>query len=408
LSPSLATLDVWLARLPKPIADRLRLTFRRSFALRLTVEGYFLVGAMLLIGLAALNTGAPLLYLMFSMMCSFFVLSAILATNTIRGIEVSRNAPRVWQAGKPMPVQITCRNLKLFTSSYSLRLTDHLKGRLPAGAAFFDRIGPRGEKAREEYETLFLRRGVYKFESLDIATRFPFGLIERVITCQDEASILILPQTITVDAAMQAARSELGEHESNRKGAGAGLYGLREYTPDMPAKDIHWKLSARRQVLIAREYESEEKRRACVLLDNRSQALGPEAAEEFERAIIVAASVVEWLCRREHEVELRTASGIVGFGTGAPHSARCQRALAELGFTEDSHVAQDVLSGSSPGVFTIRVVPGGQRSGLAGADLILTTDEFKPQLKAAFQAPKDMASGKAELLSVGFRQESRL
>lgn len=395
-------LPAFLQPYVQTVVDRVKRALGRKFALRLTLEGYCLVGAMLLIGLAALNTGAPLLYLMFSMMCSFFILSALLATNTIRGIDVVRQTPKVWLAGVPCTIAIRIRNEKLLTSSYSLRGLDRLADGTLLGAVFFDRIDPRGAESTQEYECLFLRRGVYKLHEIDIATRFPFSLIERVLTCRARGDILILPQSIPVDSALQAARSEFGEYETNRRGAGMGLYGLREYTPKMPARDIHWKLSARRGTLIAREYESEEKRRVCVILDNcvpKEKRVG--ASEAFERAIVLAASVVEWLCRNDHEVELRTASGIVGFGSGETHLTRCRRALAELQMADDSPLARNVLSGSAPGVFLIPIVMGSAAAPGPGV-LPLRISDFESALAACFKPSPNIRSAPVELPG-GFR-----
>ncbi|MBI1290351.1 DUF58 domain-containing protein [bacterium] len=387
------------------LVERVRRALSRRFALSLTLEGYCLVGAMMLIGLAALNTAAPLLYLMFSMMCAFFILSALLATNTIRGIDVTREFPRVWIARTPMPVRIRIRNEKLMTSSYSLRALDRLGDgeKTLLGAVFFDRIEPRGADSTQEYECLFLRRGIYKLAEVDIATRFPFGLIERVLTCRIGGEVLILPQSIQVDSAMQSARSELGEYETNRRGAGIGLYGLREYTPELPARDIHWKITARRGVLVAREYESEEKRRACVLLDNCvPSSQRTSASEAFERAIVLAVSVVEWLCTHDHEVELRTGSGLVGFGTGEAHLVRCRRALAELAMIDDGALARNLLSGSAPGVFTIPILMK-PSSGTQPGSLPLSIMDFEKELGASFLPPKDTNQGATPLLEGGFR-----
>jgi uncharacterized protein (DUF58 family) len=316
-------------RVLRLLEQLVRESLRRRFSLYLTVEGWVLVAAMMLIGLAALNTAAPLLYLMFSMLCSFFVLSALLANNTIRGLSLRRDCPCVWQAGDPMRVAIVLRNHKLFTSSFSLRLEDRLKGGILLGSSFCERIAPRGAEAVAPYLCTFHRRGDYAFESVTIATRFPFGLIERSISEPVAGRVLVLPQVIDVSRAMEPARGELGEYESHRRGQGSGLYGLREYTPDLPAKDIHWKVSARRGALMVREYESEERRRAVVVLDNRGGEANDD--EAFERRVVLAASAVKWLLDRGHEVQLRTASGVVGFGAGPTHLTRCLKALAMLG-----------------------------------------------------------------------------
>jgi uncharacterized protein (DUF58 family) len=379
-----------MKRLISWIKARIAEALRRRFSLSLTVEGMIIVAMMVLIGLAALNTAVPLLYMMFAMMCAFFILSAILATNTIRSLDVARACPTVWVAGKPMVVEVRLTNGKLLSASYSLRVRDLLKDGTIAGAVFYERVEARRAQVTQRYECLFTRRGLYRFQDLQIATRFPFGLIERVISFRTPQEVLILPQTINVQRRMQAARSELGDFESNRKGSGTGLYGLREYSPEIPARDIHWKVSARRGVLIAREFESEEKRRAVVLLDNqvpKGQQLA--AFEAFERGVVLAASVVEWLIEKGHEVELRTASGIVGYGSGPTHLTRCRRALASLHLVEPMAASQRLLGTSAPDVthFQVDFAPGATPS--AGRSFRVAIEDFDAELRSALHPPRE-------------------
>ncbi len=342
-----------------------------------------MVATMLLIGLAALSTAAALLYLMFSMMCAFFVLSALLATNSISNLTVRRESSRVWQAGVPYRVSLKIRNGKLFSPSHSLRLQDFLADGTLMGAAFFDVVGPKGTLARRDYECVFLRRGVYRFARLVLATRFPFGLIERVLSFDRPGEVLVLPQSIKVDERMAEARADLGDFQSQRRGMGTGLYGLREYTPELSARDIHWKVSARRGRLMVREYESEERRRAIVILDNRRPEEDVAGFEEaFERAVILAASVIEWLCLSEHEVELRTASGIVGFGTGLAHLNRCRRSLARLPVIPHAEGDEHLLRGGEEGVVLFPILAGPPAAAQPGWHP-LSILEFEGELAAA-------------------------
>lgn len=369
----------------------------RRFALRLTVEGYCLVLAMMLIGLAALNTAAPLLYLMFALLSSFFVLSALLATNTIRGVDVRRRIPHTWMAGKPLLVQVRFQNTKLFSSSFSLRLSDKLRDGQTVGVAFADRVPPREMSHHESYETCFARRGVYRFHALQLGTRFPFGLIERRVSFPARDRVLVLPQTIPVERVMEDARSELGDFESNQKGTGSGLYGFREYTAESSAKDIHWKVSARRGQLMVREYESEERRRASVVLDNRVPDGEPDplTRERFEHAVIVAGSVIQWLVNRGHEVELRTASGIVGFGFGAAHITRCHRALAGLDFVTMRRAPRFAPTGPDPTVMTMPIILHGR--GVAGRGVFpIHVDDFRSEIARAIALPSSFEAKPAE------------
>ncbi|MEO8377365.1 MAG: DUF58 domain-containing protein [Candidatus Sumerlaeota bacterium] len=340
---------------------------RRKLSLRLPIEGWCMVLTMLLIGMAALNTAAPLLYMVFAMMCAFFILSGLLSTNTLTRITIVRNAPQVWIAQETLPVEIIITNIKRMTSSHSLHVRDLFDEKQVAGAVFFPRVPSRGGSVRQQYMLRFARRGIYRLEEVEVGTRFPFGLIERAFTWDLFQEFLILPQTIPVDSVMEQAKSELGDFESQRKGQGSSLYGLRPYSPEISARDIHWKISARRGTLIAREFESEDRRRATVMLDNRvpTDARG-KADDEFEKAIILAASVIEWLCNRGHEVELRTANGVVGFGTGAAHMTRCRRALAQLQMIDPDPAADEFLYSGEPEVARFVVQMGSRKVSKAG------------------------------------------
>jgi uncharacterized protein (DUF58 family) len=387
------TTDLTKSTTSPPIPPWLKALFRRSlarrFALRLTVEGWCLVTTMLLVGLAALNTGAPLLYLLFSIMCAFFVFSAVLATNTIKGIWVEREMPQTWMAGLPLPVTLKLRNRKFFTPSFSLRVHDHLFGGEVVGSAFADRVPPRNHDHRQTYEALFLQRGVYEFDTIEVATRFPFGLIDRQLHFKCPERLLVLPQVIPMDRVMATARTELGEQESRMKGAGSGLYGFRQYTAEMSAKDIHWKISARRGELMVREYESEERRRASVVLDNRHEAeLLPGAlVDSFERAVVLTASVIDWLVKHGHEVELRTASGVVGFGGGSAHITRCLRALAFLELLPPTASPGHSLWSPDPTVVTIPILSKGRMARSEGV-FPLSVEDFTRELAEAFQPPR--------------------
>ncbi len=342
---------------------------------------------MLLIGLAALNTGAPLLYLMFSFMCAFFLMSALMAGNTMRGLGIRREAPKVWQAGRPLRVGLEVRNGKLFSASHGLRLRDSLSEGWTLGGAFFQKIPSRHQPVRESYECVFPKRGHYRLGRVEVATRFPFGLIERALTVELPGEILVLPQTIPLGRWLAQRRTDFGERESHRKGLGTGLYGLREYNEEMSARDIHWRTSARRGELMVREYEAEERRRASVIFDNRiPRELQRQHTLEFEMGIVLAASAVEWFCDQDFEVELRTASGIVGFGTGASHFVRCQRALAGLEMLDPAKLGT-VPVDRSPEERSIRIpvlmLGGGAHEG--SNTIALTVEEFREELFGALR-----------------------
>lgn len=302
----------------------------RRFRFQITLEGILFVVVTLAIGLAAMNTNAQLLFLLFSMMCAFWVLSAIMATSSLKKLTFTRHVPSEVTQLEPVTITLEVENKKTRWVSKSLRLVDFLEDGTAIGAGFVAQVKPQ-QKEKSTYRCVFPSRGKYKLRRIHMISRYPFGWIKRATARILENEILVLPTLLPVDQVLEMARLEVGEITSNRKGQGAGLYGIRKYQQSESIRDIHWKLSAKSGNLMVREYESDEHRQASVLLDNRlPENPDDHLLERFELAIIVAASLVATLIKSGYQVELVTASGTVSFDERPSQTRRCQRALALL------------------------------------------------------------------------------
>jgi len=361
--------------------------------LRPTLEGVVFILVTLVVGFAAMNTAAQLLYIMFSLMCGFLVLSAISANANYRGISIDRIAPRVAEAQRPTAISVTARSRKRFITSFSLQVFDSLASGRLLGAVFIDRLLPRGEASRE-YLVIFPRRGIVRFGELSLNTRFPFSLIERRSWREARAEILVLPQVIDVGSLMREVKADLGEIEINRRGRGAGLYNIREHERGDSSRDIHWKVSARRGRLMVREYEAEEHRKASVILDNRCADVDdPEARADFERAVVLASSILAHICREGHQVELRTGAGVVNFGTGEQHLLRCRRALASITtVATDDPVARRCLTRSAESSVTLFISWGDRHAQATSGLVAIATSAIREELDASLggaSAPVD-------------------
>jgi uncharacterized protein (DUF58 family) len=336
----------------------------------------------LAIGLAALNTSTQLLFLVFAMMCAFWTLSAVMATSSLRGVALQRTAPRIATAGEAVTIRVRASNKKRRAASFSIRVIDSLDRNLAVGAVFFARIPP-GEERSETYRCVFPRRGVYRFSRLTVATRFPFGLIERHWFHESPHELIVLPAIVDVGRVMRPLRSKLGEIETHQRGRGTGLYGLREYAAGESSRDIHWKVSARRGQLMLKEYEEEERRRASVVLDNRATSAWTAADQaRFEMGIVLASSVLAYLQREGHEMELVTASGRVGFDTGIEHLGRCRRALATL---KPAPAGAEAPKGSSSEADCVRLLIdcGIGKLSPMGEDVVVRVDDMERNLAIA-------------------------
>ena len=85
-----------------------------------------------------------------------------------------------------------------------------------------------------------------------------------------------------------------GIHRHRRPGSGSELLDLRDYMPGDPPKTIAWKVSARRDRLITKEFESEVPVRCTLFVDtSNSVRLGPAGQNALTRLVEIGAAVAQ-------------------------------------------------------------------------------------------------------------------
>lgn len=292
--------------------------------IRPTREGWWLIGATLVVGLAATNTGNNLLYLILAMMLSFTVISGVLSEQALRRVRLQRGMPDRIFAGTPAPFGVRLTNGKRRLPSYALYVAEPDPGGRTTPVRFFLKVGPQ---AREgwTYSLVFPRRGRQPLPGLRLFTRFPFGLFTKSSRPIQSRTVLVYPAVRPLARHEVPAALESGWREQHRRGRGAGLYNLRQYRPGDDPRLLHWKTSARTGDLILREREAEERPQVRMILEDPA----PEsAAEAVEKDVSYAASVAAHAIRRGAAVELVTGDGVLPFGTGEGHLDRVLERLA--------------------------------------------------------------------------------
>lgn len=271
-------------------ADRIRARLRPPRRLRIRRSGALLIIGTLALGLATLNTGNNLLYLLLGGLLGAIALSGWLSERAIRSISLGRIPPRVARAGKPARFVYFVRNGARRLASFSLRIREHGHDE----TAFVPVVAARAS-AEAAVELVFARRGVYELGRVHLATTHPFGFFEK-------ERDLILPGTIVVwprtDRAVRHPRT------GSASGVGAAAAGgpapaaergqfrsLRPYRPGDDARDVHWRTSARLPAPVVREFERDRSRAHWIVLDTRR---APDAAAEaaVESAAALAANAI--------------------------------------------------------------------------------------------------------------------
>jgi uncharacterized protein (DUF58 family) len=312
------------SRLWRALAKRLQ----PPRTLRPTRAGWWFCALSFGVGIAALNTGNNLLYLVLSLMLAFLVLSGLLSESALRGIEVRRRLPREIFADAPARVVLEIRNAQRRATAFAIAIEDCVagsRGTVPCGRCFALRIAPNATVQRS-YALRAERRGDLRFAEFRVHTRFPFGLFSKSLRLEAPEAALVYPAVETLAAPRAFGRTLDGEIEEAGRGAhGALVAGLREYQPGDPARRIHWRASQRRGELVVRELESESAREVEVRLRTAGSAPG----DAFERAVCWAASeVVAWIdagtrvALRTDREHLPAARGAAQRATLLAHLAR--------------------------------------------------------------------------------------
>ena len=258
-------------------------------SLRLTREGWFFLVVTIAIGLAALNTGHNLFYLVFAMLVSLIVVSGLLSERAVRHLRVERRIPAEMFARGAAPLELRVRNLSRKRASYAVEIHEGVAGQPRRRVGFLDRLDPGAERSFLSLWS-FPRRGRQSFRSVHLVTRFPFGLFEKTRIVPTRESCVVFP-AVDGEGARRLSR-EAGDNAFRKHRLGEEVIGLRRKLPDDDPRRIHWRVSARVGEWMVTEHAQTLDRPVAVFFDSR----GP-AGERFEAAVERAASLV-WATSR--------------------------------------------------------------------------------------------------------------
>lgn len=301
----------------------------------MTLEGAIFIVLTFLIGFASFNTGDNALYIIMSFMLSLLIFSGIFAVKNLKGLNIQRSSPKHIYAKTPAEFEIMVSNKKWLFSTFSTEVENYLQNGVCIGAEYILKIPARSFIIKNFVYT-FSKRGLYRLGQIKLSSRFPFGFFERSFAMDLQEEAIVYPETIDISDLLIKEKLDMGELASGKKGAGLDLYGLREYAFGDDARHIHWKTSAKKDTLIIREFEKEERKKVSIILLNQTgeDLSSFDVQERFERAVVIAASFAKYFISDDYQTEVLTMSGYIPFGSGEAHLLRIYRALATIEITQ--------------------------------------------------------------------------
>ena len=318
---------------------------RDALNYEVTRQGLVYLALSLLIGIAALNTGNNLLFIVVAAMLGAVLVSGVVSAVMIGGLEAGVHLPHHVFAGQNYAGAVLLHNrrrLPVFSISVVppvrkteraawrwhrsvfvyppahtgrkaiLRWPDFICTRVappPQLPPVFEQgvyfpYLPAGYRQSAELNLRFPRRGRYAQRGVGISTRFPFSFLNKTRTVALNQEVLVYPSVAPNEKALEVLPLITGELETNLRGRGSDLYRIRDYVPEDSSRHVDWKATAKSGELKVREYTREDERSLCIVFDNPAPGVLDEA--HYERAINTTASIA-WHFFQEN-TELRFAA----------------------------------------------------------------------------------------------------
>ncbi len=300
-----------------------RRLFKLPRSLSVTTEGKWFIAVLFFIGIAAINTGNNLLYLVLAALLSLIIVSGIMSEATLRGIKVKRTLPAQAFKGVPVIVRLDVRNDKRLFPSFSFRVKELPSSGLEADPAYVLKLKPSDRIVKTAKYT-FGKRGRFNLTGVKVTTRFPFSLFVKGKEERIEDEVLVYPSIRSIKPPALASVSGREAKALSGRGEGSQLYGLRDYTFEDDSRFIHWRSAAKNSRLLVKEFEREREKKVLVIFDNCTA--GDEAA--FEAAVDEAASIASHYIDRGYSVGLKTFSDGIRPRAGYSHLQTMLRSLA--------------------------------------------------------------------------------
>jgi uncharacterized protein (DUF58 family) len=313
----------------------------------MTRAGIVYIVATVLIGVAAMQSGNNLLYIVVAALISAILVSGIASAVILRNLELEIHLPEHIFAARPGLARVVLRNQSRWLPSFSvrvvpakrrvkkswrwepytfavpprrppekqwIRLPDRRLRRVAAKperpmlqqTVYFPFLAA-SQELRADLEMCFPARGRYHDNDFGLATRFPFAFLLKTRRIALAREVIVFPSVEMTADFVKLLPMVTGEFEAFVRGRGYDLYRIREYMPEDSARHVDWKATARTGSLKVREFSREDERKLRIVFDNPTP--GTLNAEAYELGVHLAASLGWHFYHEDAEISF-VASGL--------------------------------------------------------------------------------------------------
>lgn len=263
-------------------------------------------------------------------------------------------------AGETFTVRAVVSNRKLLPILYRLSFP-HAKTLVAAGVADSaeGRLRPFGER-ETVHAFRAARRGVHRFGPASLAAGDFLGLHERLRRDIFSREIIAYPRLAPISDLDLPFRDFFGIHPTKGIVEDPAWYeGTREYSGTRPARNIHWKASARLGILQEKIFEPTSHRKVLFIFLGEGYAPADDGAsgdlEGFEKALEILAALAVKFSESGASCALATDRLVLGGpaalppGRGPEHLGAMLEMLARCTMAEGGDIAALAEQAGAPG-----------------------------------------------------------
>lgn len=299
-------------------------------SLRIGASGVILL-ALTVVAAIATGIDADAFGLPFAALLALVVVGVVFALANLRGLRVSIDVPSEVRVGEPMAFDLRV------DVGYPLLAPQDVLVRVAfdRGAArpiAFVQRADRGGSMPIRAEHRFSLRGVRETAHVTFTSSAPFCWFTIERSFDLPVRLLVLPAADRLRNADDLSRAATwAARRGRRTRASDDLATVRPWRAGESERSIHWKLSAKRGIRVAREFEAHAREAMHVVLLTAVGGVRVKTHWGFERCVRLASSLVEHFHAQGHPVRLTllSAAPTVFVASRHRHGTRAiQRELA--------------------------------------------------------------------------------
>lgn len=257
-----------------------------------------------------LLVGGTMPYFLFYVLLLTFIIPLIHIIISLKGLKGQVIIPnRSLFSGDKIDIIYQINNQSFFSIPY-LEVQSDISKQLTGNDSLKLVLSLEKKEIFTHKETVVLsRRGFYQVGEIEVSIKDVFGFYSFRKKITSNTSLIVYPEIIRLSTFYISTSHESGELlvQDSRFQDKSRINSLREYQEGDSIKAIHWKLSARKETPIVKEYEHRGDTNAIVFVDNYKDLFKYDKDRRLEDKIAdTALSIVDYCLREDIEINLET------------------------------------------------------------------------------------------------------